>query len=67
MFYKATVQAVLLFGSELWKLSPLSLKSLEGFHVQAVCRMAGKELTRNLDGTWTYPSSKDVLKVVGYG
>ncbi len=29
IFYKATVEAVLLFGSELWKLSPLSLKSLE--------------------------------------
>jgi hypothetical protein len=28
VFYKATVQAVLLFGSETWKLSPLSLKSL---------------------------------------
>ncbi len=29
VFYKATVQAVLLFGSETWKLSPSSLKSLE--------------------------------------
>ncbi len=27
VFYKATVQAVLLFGSETWKLSPLSLKA----------------------------------------
>ncbi len=31
VFYKAIVQAVLLFGSETWKLSPLSLKRLEGF------------------------------------
>jgi hypothetical protein len=35
------VQAVLLFGSETWKLSPLSLKSLEGFHLRAACCMAG--------------------------
>ncbi len=32
-FYKATVQAVLLFESELWKLSPSSLTSLERFHI----------------------------------
>ncbi len=35
VFYKAVVQAVLLFGSETWKLSPASLKSLEGFHIRA--------------------------------
>jgi hypothetical protein len=35
VFYIAIVQAVLLFGSEMWKLSPLSLKSLEGFHIRA--------------------------------
>ncbi len=28
VFYKANVQAVLLFGSEMWRLSPLNLKSL---------------------------------------
>jgi hypothetical protein len=51
MFYKATVQAVLLFGSELCKLSPLSLKILEGFPIRAAHCMAGKIPTRNLDGT----------------
>jgi hypothetical protein len=65
VFYKATVQAVLLFGSETWKLSPLSLKSLEGFHIWAAHRMVGKMPPRNPDGTWTYPSLKDVLKAVG--
>jgi len=65
VFYKATVQAVLLFGSETWKLSPLSLKSLEGFHIRAARRMAGMQPARNPDGTWTYPNSKDVLKAVG--
>jgi hypothetical protein len=65
VFYKATVQAVLLFGSEMWKLSPSSLKSLEGFHIRAACRMAGMQPARNPDGTWTYPNSKEVLKTVG--
>jgi hypothetical protein len=65
VFYKATVQAVLLFGSETWKLSPLSLKSLEGFHIRAARRMAGMQPARNPDGTWAYPNSKEVLKMVG--
>ncbi len=65
MFHTATVQAVLLFGSELWNLSPLSIKSLDGFHIWAARCMAGKMPTRNLDRTWMYPSSRDVLKAVG--
>ncbi len=65
VFYTAVVQAVLLFGSEMWKLSPLSLKSLDGFHIRAARRMAGMQPTKNPDGTWKYPSSKDVLKAVG--
>jgi hypothetical protein len=64
VFYKAVVQALLLFGSETWKLSPASLKSLEGFHIRDARRMAGMQPTRDPDGTWTYPSSKDVPKAV---
>ena len=41
MFYKATVQSVLLFGSETWCLDPAALKSLEGFYVKAARRMTG--------------------------
>ena len=41
MFYKATVQFVLLFGSETWYLAPSALKSLEGFHVKAAHHMTG--------------------------
>ena len=35
VFYKATVQSILLFGSKTWNLSAVSLKSLEGFHIWA--------------------------------
>ncbi len=35
VFYTATIQAVLLFGSETWNLAPLGLKCLEGFHLWA--------------------------------
>ncbi len=65
MFYTTTIQAVLLFGSESWKLSPSSLNSLEGFHIRASRCMAGKIPMQNLNGTWTYPSLREVLKAVG--
>jgi hypothetical protein len=41
IFYKATMQSILLFGSKTWNLSPVSLKCLEGFHLRAAWRMAG--------------------------
>jgi hypothetical protein len=64
MFYKATMQAVLLYGSETWSLSPLSMKCLEGFHICAVWRMSGKRPEQNVDGSWTYPRSEEVLEAV---
>ncbi len=58
VFYKATVMAVLLFGSETWSLAPSSsLKRLEGFHLRAAWRMAGKGPWLNPDGSWTYPDT----------
>jgi hypothetical protein len=65
MFYKATVQAVLLYGSETWSLSPSSMKRLEGFHIRAVWQMSGKRPEQNVDGSWTYPHSEEVLESVG--
>ena len=51
MFYKATVQAVLLYGSKAWSLFPSSLKHLEGFHICATWGMLGKRPERNEDGS----------------
>jgi hypothetical protein len=65
IFYKATVQSILLFGSETWNLSPSSLKLLEGFHIRAAWRMAGKRPMKLPDGTWTYPNLVQVLEDVG--
>ena len=36
MFYKVTIQAVLLYGSELWNLTKVMMSSLEGFHIMAM-------------------------------
>jgi hypothetical protein len=66
MFYKAVVQAVLLFGSETWCLTPTARKRLEGFQVRASYRMAKENIPRkNPNGTWTYPSTADVLEECG--
>ena len=62
MFYVVTVQMVILFGSETWKLSPLAMKCLDGFHLKAARRMTGMVLTRGADGTWFYPLLKDILE-----
>ena len=42
MFFRATVQSVLLFGPEMWVLNPSTLERLEDFHVKAARRMTGK-------------------------
>ena len=66
MFYRATVQAVLLFGSETWNLTGTWLKKLEGFHLRAAWRMArASKPRRNPDGSWVYPPSADTLEEVG--
>ena len=59
MFYKAAVQAVLLFGSEIWVLTPLMMQALSGFHVQSTYRMAREYASRKDPQTreWNYPSS----------
>ena len=59
---------MLLFGSDMLKLSLLSLKSLEWFHIWATHHMTGEMPTENLDGMWKYyPSSKDVMQWDCYG
>ncbi len=65
MFYTATVQAVLLYGSETWSLSPTSIKQFKGFHIRATWRMTGMRPEKKLDGSWLYPRSKDVLEEAG--
>jgi hypothetical protein len=65
VFYKATVQAVLLYESEILSLSPSSVKHLEGFHIRAVWQMTGNRPKQNVDGSWMYPCLADVLNAAG--
>ncbi len=65
-FYKAVVQAMLLYGSKMWVLLMTALASLEGFHIRAAYRMAVRHKPRRGPGHgWIYPKSKDVLEECG--
>ena len=66
MFYMAVVQSVLLYGSEFWNLSKRAMERLEGFNIRAVYRMAVvNKPWRELNHTWVYPRTKDVLNECG--
>ncbi len=65
-FYIAVVQAVLLYGSEMWVLSTTALVSLDGFHIRAAYQMAVRHKPqRGPRHGWFYPKLKDVLEECG--
>ena len=53
-FFKAVVQAVLLFGAETWVVTPRMGKSLGGVQTQVDRRLTGRLLQRTLDRSWRY-------------
>jgi hypothetical protein len=65
-FYKAVVEAILLYGSKTWVLSQTALAHLEGFHICTAYRMAKMHKPKRGPGmTWVYPRSVDVFQECG--
>jgi hypothetical protein len=65
-FYKAVVQAVLLYGSKTWNLTKAVLVQLEGFYVRAAYCMAQVHWPRRMAGNrWEYPKTSDALEECG--
>ena len=64
-FYKVVVQTVLLYGSESWVISKRQLRVLESFHRRVARYLCRRHTRRREDGTWEYPSSKEVLEEAG--
>ena len=65
-FYKAVVQAVLLYGSETWNLTKSSLARLEGFHVRTAYKMARKHQPKwGANGIWVYTKTMYALGECG--
>jgi len=65
LFYKATVQAVLLYGAETWVLTQPLRRLLCSFHHRCARYLARMEHTQLEDGTWTSPPSATVCAAVG--
>ena len=66
LFYKAVVQAVLLYGSESWNLTASSLRVLEGFHLRAAYKLCiVNKPRRSHEGQWAYPRTDAVLEEAG--
>ncbi len=65
-FYKAVVQAVLLYGSKTWNLTKSALAGLEGFHVRAAYKMAREHRPKKgANRDRVYPKTADVLEECG--
>ncbi len=65
-FYLAVVQAILLYGSKTWVISPHAMACLEGFHIRAAWRMAKMHKPRRgPQNEWVYPRLEDVLQECG--
>jgi hypothetical protein len=65
-FYKAVVQAILLYGSETWNLTNLALARLKGFDLCTAYKMARMHRPKKgANGGWVYPKTADVLEECG--
>jgi len=58
LFYKATVQAVLLHGAETWTLTQPLIRMLHSFHHRCARYLARMVNTQKEDGTWIIPPSQ---------
>lgn len=63
-FYKAVVQAVLLYGSDTWVWTEPMLNALRGFHHRVARRLSGR-VPRLQNGTWVYPPIDGALRAAG--
>ena len=52
MFYREVVQAILLYGSEMWVILVAMDKAVEGEHTSLLRYITGKRARRIVDGTW---------------
>jgi hypothetical protein len=64
-FYKAIVQAVLLYGSESWYMTKATVNFFKSFHMRVARYLSGRHIRPLEDGTWLYPVSEEVLEETG--
>ena len=64
-FFKAVLQQVLLFGAEIWVVSPMMEQALSAFIHWAARRLTGRQPRKGRDGMWHYPSLEGSMKEAG--
>ena len=65
-FFKAVVQAVLLFVSETWVATPPHGKRHGGFQGQVDQQLTGRLPWQKLDGKWKYTSTAAAREKAGF-
>ena len=58
--YRAVVQAILLYGSEMWVLSVSVSNRIEGMHMEFLQMITGKREKQLEDGTWETPGEEGI-------
>ena len=66
LFLKAAIQAIMLFGSETWVVTPCMSKALEGFQTQLARRLMGQIPQRTIYGMWRYTSMAVAREAAGF-
>ena len=64
-FYKAIIQAVLLYGSESWTVSETIIKQFRSFHARVARYLCKRHIRQLPDGTWNCPPTAEVLNDAG--
>ena len=65
-FFKAVVQAVLLFRAETWVLTLGMERDLDSFQHGDARRLTGRQPWRRGDGSWAYPPLKEAMREAGF-
>ena len=65
IFYRAVVQAIILYGSETWVLLASMANMVEETHTEFLQLITGKRLRRLEDETWETPRSEVVREATG--
>ena len=66
MFSKAVIQAVLLFGSDMWVLTPRMERALGSFQHRVARRITGRQPMQQEEGGWYYPHLETDTEEAGF-
>ena len=61
-FYKAVVQAVLLYGAESWVITDRMWRAINSFHNRCTRYISGEHIRQKPNGEWDQPATKRVLE-----